>query len=82
LYLSLGLDEAERQANYRELFRHELDPGFVDSMRDATNGNFALGNERFCAELAVALGRRVTPGVSGRPRHAPEPESLSLFAGE
>jgi putative transposase len=82
VYLSLGLDEAERQANYLELFRHELDPGLVDSIRDATNGNFALGNERFCAELAVAQGRRVTPGVSGRPKNAPVPESLALFPGE
>lgn len=82
LYLSLGRDEAERQGHYRELFRHELDPGVVDSIRDATNGNFALGNERFCAELAVALGRRVTPGVSGRPKNLPAPESLALFPGE
>ena len=33
---------------YRELFRYELDPGVVDAIRKATNGNFALGDPRFC----------------------------------
>src|SRR3990170_3639579 len=43
LYDALG-DAAMRQAAYRELFRHELEPGMVDEIRRATNGNFALGN--------------------------------------
>ena len=68
LYLALGSDAASRQAAYRELFRLELEPGLVDEIRRATNGNFALGNERFAGELAAVLGRRVTPGQSGRPR--------------
>jgi len=68
LYLSLGKTNEERQNAYRELFRHELDPGVVDEIRKATNGNYALGSERFKNEIAIALGRRVTPGKSGRPR--------------
>ena len=79
VYLSLGSDETERQANYRELFRHELEPGVVDAIRGATNGNFALGNERFCAQITAALGRRSTPGMPGRPKRLGEPESLALF---
>lgn len=67
LYEALGLDAAGRQATYRELFRHELDPGLVDDIRHATNGNFALGTERFAGQIAAALGRRVTRGRSGRP---------------
>jgi hypothetical protein len=31
-----------------------------------------LGNERFGAEMAMLLGRRVTKGKSGRPRKDPE----------
>jgi putative transposase len=79
VYWSLGLGEAERQAAYRELFRHELEPGLVDEIRRATNGNFVLGGERFAEQIAAALGRRVTPGRSGRPRKAIEPESGRLF---
>jgi putative transposase len=68
LYLALGADAPAREAAYRELFRHELEPGLVDAIRKATNGNFALGDERFGAHIAHALGRRVQPGKAGRPR--------------
>jgi putative transposase len=68
LYLGLGLDTAQRLNRYRELFRHELEPGLVDQIRQATNGNYVLGNTPFAEEVAEALGRRVTPGKSGRPR--------------
>jgi putative transposase len=78
VYAALGLDAASRGAAYRELFRYELEPGLVDEIRRATNGNYALGNATFCDQIAAALGRRVTPGVSGRPRKAMEPVSLSL----
>ncbi len=80
LYLALGGDDAARQAAYRELFRSELEPGLVDSIRRATNGNFALGDERFAARISAALGRRVVPGRSGRPRKEAEPGSAELFA--
>jgi len=68
LYVALGGDAMARQAAYRELFRYELEPGMVDEIRHATNGNFALGNERFAAQVAEAIGRRAAPGQSGRPR--------------
>lgn len=67
-YLALGRDAAERCVAYRELFRYQLDFGLFDQMRDATNGNYALGSECFLAEVAAALGRRVVPGKPGRPR--------------
>ena len=67
VYLSLGQAGEERQAAYRELFRHELESGLIDQIRQATNGNFALGNQRFTEEIATMLGRRVTPGKAGRP---------------
>ncbi len=74
LYQALGRDAADRQAAYRELFRHELESGLVDEIRRATNGNFALGNERFAAQVSLALDRRVVPGKSGRPRRVLEQE--------
>ena len=67
LYLALGADGTEREVAYRELFRHELEPGLVDAIRKATNGNFALGDERFGAHIAHTLGRRAQPGKAGRP---------------
>ena len=82
IYLGLGVTQASRLAAYRELFRSELEPGLVEQIRQASNGNFALGSARFAEEIAAALGRRVTPGKSGRPRKLPEPESGDLFRGE
>ncbi len=54
----------------------------MEEIRKATNGNFALGNERFQKEIAAALGRRVSPGKSGRPRKPNAPETADLFDGE
>lgn len=80
LYDSLGPDRETRCTAYRELFRHALEPGLVDEIRQATNGNFALGDERFGADIAAALGRRATPGQPGRPRQARDSsETLDLF---
>ena len=77
-YLALGTDASARQLAYRELFRFELEPGLVDAIRQATNGNFALGDSRFGEQIAQALGRRVQPGKSGRPRKVREAESEAL----
>lgn len=67
-YLALGGREETRLAAYRALFRPELDPKEVQEIRLAVNGGFALGNARFKVEVAAMLGRRVEPGISGRPR--------------
>ena len=74
VYLGLGPDAAQREAAYRELFRYQLDPGLVDSIRRATNGNYALGDARFAEQISKALGRRVVPGQAGRPRKNSRPD--------
>jgi len=81
LYQALGPDDLSRQAAYRELFRYALEPGLVDEIRRATNGNYALGDERFAGQIAVALGRRATRGKPGRPPKTAPPESADLFDG-
>jgi putative transposase len=43
-------------------------PGEIDKIRKTTNVNFALGGERFIAEVGNVLAHRVTPGKAGRPR--------------
>jgi len=69
-YRRLGGNDAQCQAAYRELFKVHLDPQRLGEIRRATNGNYALGNDRFKAEIEQALNRRATPGRSGRPARA------------
>lgn len=68
LYTALARDASARQAAYRELFCSALNRETVEAIRIATNGNFVLGSSKFQSEVAVALGRRATPGKPGRPR--------------
>lgn len=72
LYLALGDNETQRQAAYRDLFRHALRPELVEQIRHATNGNFALGNARFTEELDKTLKCTMTPRKVGRPRKTTE----------
>lgn len=51
---------------YGDLFRAHLEPERVQEIRKATNGNYALGKERFRRKSST-LRRRATPGKSGRP---------------
>ena len=68
MYESLGNDRLGRVKASREIFRHHLDPGVVDEIRTATQGNYALGSDRFKQQVEAALGRRAVRGVAGRPR--------------
>lgn len=77
LYLALGQQIEERHAAYRELFRYELERGVIDEIRQATNGNYALGDGRFAAEVERMLGRRVVRGKPGRPFKKPPGLSAS-----
>ena len=67
IYDALGVDDTERSSTYRELFKHELEPGEVDKIRRVTNGNFTMGSSRFQEEVSSMLGRRVAPGRAGGP---------------
>jgi len=64
----LGGDDKQRQITYREPFYEQLDPESAGEIRAAIHGNFALGSSRFQAQVAAALGRRLVPDRSGRPR--------------
>jgi len=63
----LGRSEEERRKEYRALFRRKLDDGFLEALRHATNGGWALGKERFAREIAKAARRRAVPLPKGRP---------------
>ena len=66
-YLALGRSPGSRQDAYRQLFHTPADAGQVKAIRDATNGNYVLGNRRFKDEIGRMLDRRVTRGKAGRP---------------
>jgi len=80
LLTALGKDVEARADAYRELFRYQLDPGMVDEIRSATNGNYALGSPQFQNEVEAMLHRRVVRGKSGRPRSDKRSTSLELFS--
>jgi len=73
LYISLGNNNYEQGVAYGGLFRSHLDKNMIDDIRKSTNGNYALGSERFKKEVELALGRRVSLGRAGRPK---KPNSL------
>lgn len=74
LYDCLGADRAQRQAAYRELFALALDTEFIDDLRRATQGGWALGDADFKRRIAETLGRRVEKLPRGRPRKGVAPE--------
>jgi putative transposase len=67
LYRGLGNSPDERRGAYRALFGPPVDPAFLDELRAATNGGWALGDARFKRRLAAA-GRRAAPLPRGRRR--------------
>ncbi len=67
LYMRLGQTEAQRKSAYRRLFEAGFDSDRLTAIRDATNGNYVLGDGRFQEEIEKMIGRRVVPGKSGRP---------------
>jgi len=58
LFDRLGRSAVARQEAYRALFRAAPDEGFVEGLRAATQGGWALGDARFKRQIAKALGRR------------------------
>jgi putative transposase len=66
-YRRLGKEDTERREAYRALFRAHVEEALTDEIRDATNGNFVLGDKRFQDQIAQTLGRRVVRAKAGRP---------------
>jgi putative transposase len=67
-YIRLGFADLARQKAYQALFAAAIDQGDLAAIRDCTHKGWALGGQRFQAEIE-ALGRRqaASRGV-GRPR--------------
>jgi putative transposase len=79
IYCALADGEEGRRARYRALFSDEIPEAELTAIRDATNGGFTLGSDRFQRQIASMVGRRTWPGKSGRPRkQAPDGDQLDL----
>ena len=68
IYGRLAGSDGERQLAYRQLFRTHLPKSDIESIRQATNKAWALGNDRFRARIEALGARRATPLAKGRPR--------------
>jgi putative transposase len=79
-YRGLGGTDAERREAYRALLRAHVEEPLTDEIRAATNGNFVLGDKRFQAQIAQALGRRVTRAKAGRPAKQGDPSGTEQSA--
>jgi putative transposase len=80
MFAALGATAAERQAAYRALFEEVLDEAWMAELRAATNGGWALGSERFQAQIAAASGRRAARLPKGRPPLEDETEDGEQFS--
>jgi putative transposase len=79
LYRGLGGSPDERRGAYRALFERSDDSAFLAGMRAATNGGWALGDERFKRRLAAAVGRRAAPLPRGRRRKSGDDAGPNLL---
>ena len=61
----LGRTIEDRQMAYRALIRERLEPQFVEALRRATNGGWALGGEKFRKQIEQAAKRRAAPRPPG-----------------
>jgi putative transposase len=77
-YMRLGQHEEARREAYRGLFKAHSNAETIKTIREATNGNIALGESRFQKEVEGALDRRARHGRPGRPRIA-EVDSSAPF---
>lgn len=72
LYLALAARPAARAKAYRGLFQEALLPEFLDELRAATNGGWAMGSAKWRARVERVAKRRSAPLPRGRPRKAAE----------
>lgn len=72
IYRHLGKTDDERQGAYRALFRGRMSERDVATIRDATNKAWALGDDRFKAQIEAQTGRRSMPLGRGGDRKSAE----------
>ncbi len=68
LYERIGQNAGERRAGYRDLFRTHFPEIELNTIREATNKAWVLGNDRFKETIEALTGRRTAPCPRGRPK--------------
>ncbi|HAJ92340.1 MAG TPA: transposase [Gammaproteobacteria bacterium] len=68
LYLRLGGAADERYSAYRALFHHHVGTDVLDKIRNMTNTEWIIGNDRFAGRVAQLLGRQTRPRARGGDR--------------
>jgi putative transposase len=63
VYLALGNTKAERQSAYQSLFLSHLSENTIQTIRDATNKEWALCDESFIEQVSNTLSRRAKPSA-------------------
>lgn len=71
-YIRLGLDDVARLKAYQGLFASAIDEGDLAEIRDCTHKGWALGGQRFRAEIEALGKRRAASKGVGRPRKREE----------
>jgi len=66
-YWALGNTPFEREMAYGSMLEHALPDRQVQAIEAALRGGWALGSDRFVAQLASASSRPVAPRPRGRP---------------
>ncbi len=69
-YLALSTSQEDRCVAYKQLFKLTTPEDVLTTIREATNKGWALGDNRFAAEIEVLAGRRTMSKGRGRPRIA------------
>ncbi|MDX8385209.1 MAG: transposase [Gallionella sp.] len=67
-YRRLGKSGEERQAAYRQFFKSRIPEASLNSIREATNKAWVLGNDRFKRRIQKQLDRRIEPKAKGGDR--------------
>ncbi len=78
LYIALGACAGDRQLAYRALVLGRLEPDSLQVMREASEHNYPLGNDRFRESIALQLGRSVGWQGPGRPPAVAKDSEKSL----
>jgi putative transposase len=68
LYRGLGASDEERRHYYRTLFDHCMGKDTLDTIREATNKAWVLGNDRFRARIGDLVNRQTAPKTRGGDR--------------
>lgn len=75
LYWGLGNTPFGREAAYKSLLEQGLSAQEIRTVTEATSKGWALGSDRFKAQLEKSVKRRVQPARRGRPPKVPTPSS-------